>query len=315
MQAAYYTQYGSADVLRYGEQPTPTPKADQILVRVRASSVNPIDWKVRQGELKLLTGHTFPKIPGRDVAGEVAAIGDNVTRFRVGDKVYGMAADGVGGAAAEYAVLAESNAAFVPQQLSMEQAGAVPLAALTALQGLFHHGRLLSGDRVLINGASGGVGSFAVQIARALGAGEITGVCGPDNQELVRTLGADRVLNHKEHDFTTDHSRYDLVFDAAGKSSFSASKAALRRLGRYVTTMPDPAALVKGALATAFSDKSQSMFLAKTSGPDLALISAWLQAGTIKPIIYKTFALQDLADAHRLSEKGGAPGKIVLTVE
>lgn len=315
MQAVYYSQYGAADVLHYGEQPTPTPKADQILVRVRASSVNPIDWKVRQGELKLLTGHKFPKIPGRDVAGDVAAIGDNVTRFKVGDRVYGMAADGVGGAAAEYAVLAEANAAFVPALLSMEQAGAVPLAALTALQGLHHHGRLLSGDRVLINGASGGVGSFAVQIARALGAGQITGVCGPDNQELVRTLGADRVLNHKEHDFAQDHSRYDVILDAAGKSSLSASKNALRRLGRYVTTIPDPAAFVTGALATAFSGKSQSMFFAKDSGPDMALISAWLQAETIKPVIYKTFALRDLADAHRLSEQGGTPGKIVLTVE
>ncbi|MBD2715285.1 NAD(P)-dependent alcohol dehydrogenase [Microvirga sp. STR05] len=315
MQAVYYTQYGSADVLHYGEQPTPTPKADQILVRVRASSVNPIDWKVRQGEMKLLTCHRFPKIPGRDVAGEVAAVGDNVTRFQVGDRVYGMAADGVGGAAAEYAVLAETSAAFVPPLLSMEQAGAVPLAALTALQGLYHHGRLLSGDRVLINGASGGVGSFAVQIARALGAGEITGVCGPDNQELVRTLGADRVLNHKEQDFTADHSRYDVIFDAAGKSSFSASKNALRRLGRYVTTIPDPAGMVTGTFAAAFSDKSQAMFLAKNSGPDMALLSAWLQAGTLKPVIYKTFALRDLADAHRLSEKGGTPGKIVLTVE
>ncbi|MBC6699240.1 NAD(P)-dependent alcohol dehydrogenase [Hymenobacter puniceus] len=312
MQASYYTQYGSPDVLHYGEQPTPVPKADQILVRVRATSINPIDWKVRQGEMKLLTGHKFPKIPGRDVAGEVAAIGDNVTRFQIGDRVYGMA-DGVGGAAAEYAVLTETSAAFVPPLLSLEQAAAVPLAALTALQGLFHHGHLLSGDRVLINGASGGVGSFAVQIARALGAGEITGVCGPDNQELVSTLGADRVLNHEEHDFTQDHSRYDVVFDAAGKSSFSASSGALRRLGRYVTTIPDPAAFVTSALATAFSDKSQAMFLAKNSGTDMALISAWLQAGTIKPLIHKTFALHDLADAHRLSEKGGFAGKLVVT--
>ncbi|MBC8084216.1 MAG: NAD(P)-dependent alcohol dehydrogenase [Hymenobacter sp.] len=315
MQAAYYTQYGPADVLHYGEQPTPTPTPDQILVRVRASSVNPIDWKVRQGELKLLTNHKFPKVPGRDVAGEVAAIGDNVTRFRIGDRVYGMAADGVGGAAAEYAVLAEASAAFIPHELSMEQAGAVPLAALTALQGLYHHGRLLSGDRVLINGASGGVGSFAVQIARALGAGEITGVCGPDNQELVHTLGADRVINYKEHDFTKDHGHYDVVFDAAGKSSFRASQAALRRTGRYVTTTPDPAGIVLGTLAAALTQKSQHAFLAKNSGPDLALISAWLHAGAIKPIIYRTFPLRHLADAHRLSEKGGAPGKIVLTVE
>lgn len=315
MQAAYYTEYGSADVLCYGEQPTPVPAASQVLVRVRASSVNPIDWKVRQGELKLLTGRQFPKIPGRDAAGEVAAIGSNVTRFRVGDKVYGMADGGVGGANAEYAVLAEVSAAFIPEKLSMEQAGAVPLAALTALQGLYQHGRLLSGDRVLISGASGGVGSFAVQMARALGAGEITAVCGPANAELVRSLGADRILNYKEHDFTQDHSRYDLIFDAAGKSSFRASKAALRRAGRYVTTIPDPVGLVLGALDAAVSGKRQAMFLASNSGPDMALISAWLQAGTITPIIGRTLALRHLAEAHRLSEAGGTPGKIVLTVE
>ncbi|QNH61087.1 NAD(P)-dependent alcohol dehydrogenase [Hymenobacter sediminicola] len=315
MKAAYFEQYGPAEVLQFGEQPTPILKANQILVRVRASSVNPIDWKVRSGELKILTGRSFPKIPGRDVAGEVAAVGDNVTRFRIGDRVYGMPNDGVGGANAEYALLFETGAAFIPEQLSFEQAGAVPLAAITALQGLYTHGRLLSGDRVLINGASGGVGSFAVQIAKALGAGEVTGVCSTTHKELVQTLGATRVLNRDEYDFTQDRSRYDLIFDAAGKSSFMASRAALRRNGRYVTTMPDPAGFVVNAVATAFSDKSQHMFMAKESGPDLSLISAWLQQGLIKPIITKNLPLHSIAEAHRLSEKGGTPGKIVLTIE
>jgi NADPH:quinone reductase-like Zn-dependent oxidoreductase len=315
MQAAYFDQYGPADVLRYGEQPTPKPGAHQILVRVRASSVNPVDWKVRQGDLKLLTGQKFPRIPGRDVAGEVAAIGANVTRFRVGDRVYGMPDDGLGGANAEYAVLAETGAAFIPAGLNFEQAAAVPLAALTALQGLYAHGRLLSGDRVLVNGASGGVGSFAVQLARALGAGEITGVCSPANQELVRTLGADRVLNREEHDFTQERSRYDVIFDAAGKSSFVASKAALRRNGRYVTTTPDPAGVVAGVLSAALSDKSQRLFVTKESGPDLALLSAWLQTGTIRPIIAKTFPLRDIAEAHRYIEESRGAGKVVLVVE
>jgi NADPH:quinone reductase-like Zn-dependent oxidoreductase len=315
MQAAYFDQYGPADVLRYGEQPTPKPGANQILVRVRASSVNPVDWKVRRGDLMLITGLKFPKIPGRDVAGEVAAIGNNVTRFRVGDRVYGMPSDGVGGANAEYAVLAESGAAFIPELLSFEQAGAVPLVALTALQGLRDHGRLLSGDRVLVNGASGGVGAFAVQLAHALGAGEVTGICGTNNAELVRTLGADRVLSHEEHDFTQERSRYDIIFDAAGKSSFVASQAALRRNGRYVNTTPDPTSLVVGTVAAALSNKSHHMYLAKESGPDMALLSAWLQAGTIHPIIAKTFPLQDIAEAHRYSEEGKGAGKVVLVVE
>ncbi|UOG76486.1 NAD(P)-dependent alcohol dehydrogenase [Hymenobacter tibetensis] len=315
MQAVYFKQYGPADVLQYGELPTPSIKANQILVRVRASSVNPVDWKVRQGDLKLITGLKFPKIPGRDVAGEVAIVGANVVRFAPGDRVYGLPNDGVGGANAEYAVLAESVAAFIPEKLSFEEAAAVPLAALTALQALRDHGQLLSGDRVLINGASGGVGCFAVQLAKALGAGEITGVCGPDNEELVRSLGADRVLNHQDNDFTKELSRYDIVFDAAGKSSFVASKEALRRNGRYITTTPDPTAILAGTAAAVFSTKTQHAFMAKESGSDLALISAWLQAGTIRPVIDKTFPLQELAEAHRYNEQGHAAGKTVLTVQ
>lgn len=315
MQAAYFNQYGPAEVLQYGELPTPIPKANQLLVRVRASSVNPVDWKMRKGELKFITGYKFPKIPGRDVAGEVVAVGNNVTRFAPGNRVYGMPSDGVGGANAQFVVLEEATVAFIPEKLSFEEAAAVPLAALTALQALRDKAQLLSGDRVIINGASGGVGSFAVQIAKALGAGEVTGVAGPDNQELVRSLGADRVLNHKEHDFTKDLSRYDIVFDAAGKSSFVASKAALRRNGRYVTTTPDPTNLFVDTAAAAFSDKTTHIFMAKNSGSDLALISVWLQTGTIRVVIDKTFPLQELAEAHRYNEKGSAAGKIVLTVE
>ncbi|OWP64451.1 zinc-binding alcohol dehydrogenase [Hymenobacter amundsenii] len=315
MNAIYFTQYGSASVLRYGEQPTPTLKANQILVRVRASSVNPIDWKVRRGDLKLLTGHDFPKIPGRDVAGEVAAVGSQVVRFKVGDRVYGMPNDGTGGANAEYALLAEPVAAFIPDNLSFEQAGAVPLAALTALQALRDQGQVLSGDRVLINGASGGVGCFAVQLAKALGAGEVTGTCSAENMDLVRELGADRVLDYERHNFTQDSSRYDVVFDAVGKSSFVASQHALRRNGRYVSTDPQPTTVVTDKLAAAFTNKSAHVLLAKERGTDLALISAWLQAGTLRVIIDKTFPLSETAAAHEYSEKGHATGKIVLVVQ
>ncbi|MCB2378953.1 NAD(P)-dependent alcohol dehydrogenase [Hymenobacter sp. BT635] len=314
MKAIYFEHYGPAEVLRYGEQPTPSPQPDQILVHVRASSVNPVDWKVRDGSLRLLTGQSFPKIPGRDVAGVVAAVGENVTRFQPGDRVYGMP-DGVGGANAEYALLPHEAAAFIPETLNFEEAAAVPLGAITALQALRDKGQLLSGDRVLINGASGGVGTFAVQLAKALGAGEVTGVCGPDNAELVRSLGADRVLNHHEQDFTRELSRYDIIFDAVAKSSYLASKAALRRNGRYVTTAPEPKDVAAGALVSVFSTKKMSMLLAANRGTDMALLSAWLQAGTIRPIIAKTFPLTETAEAHRLSEAGRAAGKIVLTVE
>lgn len=314
MNAVYFNEYGPASVLQYGEQPTPTPKANQVLVRVRASSVNPVDWKIRQGDMKLLMSPLFPKIPGRDVAGEVAAVGDEVIRCGPGDRVYGMVA-GMGGANAEYALLEESELAFIPDNLSFEQAAAVPLVAITALQALRDHAGLLSGDRVLVNGASGGVGSMAVQLAWALGAGEVIGTCGPDNVELVRSLGASQVINYKEHDFTKDLSRYDVVFDASGKSTFLESKACLRNNGRYVTTTPSPKNIAAGAVAAAFTSKQQAAFMAKNNGSDMALLSVWLKTETIRPIIDKTFPLAETRAAHEYSENGESAGKVVLTVE
>jgi len=314
MKAIYFNEYGPASVLQYGEQPTHKPKAHQVLVRVRASSVNPVDWKVREGAMKLIMSPAFPKIPGRDVAGEVAAVGSEVVRFGVGDRVYGMPAS-VGGANAQYAVLEEAEAAFIPDNLSFEQAAAVPLVALTALQALRDHAPVLSGDRVLVNGASGGVGTLAVQLAWALGAGEVIGTCGPDNMELVRSLGASQVYNYKEHDFTKDLSRYDVVFDAAGKSSFGESRACLRNNGRYVTTQPDPKAIAIAAVQATFSNKKQAAFMASGSGSDLALISAWLKAGTIHPVIDRTFPLSETRAAQEYGEQSESKGKIVLTVE
>lgn len=313
MKAIYFNEYGPASVLQYGEQPTPRPKARQVLVRVRASSVNPVDWKIREGALKMTMSPLFPKIPGCDAAGEVVAVGDEVTRFAVGNRVYGM--PGTTSANAEYVVLEEAFAAFIPDNLNFEQAAAVPLVALTALQALRDHAPVLSGDRVLVNGASGGVGSMAVQLAWALGAGEVIGTCAPDNVELVRSLGVSQVYNYEEHDFTKDLSRYDVVFDAAGKSSFGESKACLRNNGRYVTTQPDPKAVAVAAVQAAFSSKKQAAFMASNSGSDMALISAWLKAGTIHPVIDRTFPLSETRAAQEYGEKGESNGKIVLTVE
>ena len=313
MKAAYYLEYGPASGLHYGEQPTPTPKAKQILVRVRASSVNPADWKVRNGELKLLISPLFPKIPGYDTAGEVVAIGAEVTRFAPGDRVYGVT-DGLLGANAEYAVLDEATAAFIPQNIGFDQAAAAVSVTMTALQALRDEAPVLSGDRVLVNGASGGVGSMAVQLAWALGAGEVVGTSSAANLELVRSLGVSRAIDYKAHDFTQDQSRYDVVLDAAGKSSFAACKACLRDGGRYVSTQPDPKRMAAAALAAVFSNKKQGTVSMKNSGSDLALISAWLQAGTLRVIIDKTFPLSDIRAAQEYSEQGESTGKIVLTV-
>lgn len=316
MNTAYFTEYGPASVLRVGQQPTPVPEAHQVLVRVHASSLNPLDWKIRQGHLKMMTGGDFPKIPGNDLAGEVQAVGEKVTRFQPGDRVYGMTSNLGGGANAELVAIEQEVLAFIPATVSYQQAAAVPLVGLTALQALRDQAGILSGDRVLINGASGGVGSMAVQLAWALGAGEVTGTCGPGNEELVRSLGASQVFNYQQHDFTQDLSRYDVVFDAAGKSTFTACAASLRNHGRYVTVMTgfNPKELAVDALNAVFSTKKKAIISTKNSGTDLAFLTALLGAGTLRPVIAETFPLSEIRVAHEYGEQGKAAGKIVLTV-
>lgn len=314
MKAIYYTEYGPADVLQYGEQSTPEPQAGKLLVRVRASSINPVDWKIRSGDLKLVSGFCFPQIPGRDVAGVVEQVGAGVTDFRPGDPVMGMV-DTLGGANAEYAVLPAGVVAALPERLSFAEAAAVPLAGLTALQGLRDRGELAAGQRVLINGASGGVGTLAVPLARLLGAGHVTAVCGTRNVALVRGLGADEVIDYHQHDFTQDHGRYDLIFDAVAGSSYLQSKAALRPGGRYVTTVIDAKDALLGLPLSVFSDRKVKMVLARDRGADMRLLARWLGAGQLRPVVDSTFPLAATAEAHRLSEQGHAAGKIVLTVD
>ncbi|MFD1186191.1 NAD(P)-dependent alcohol dehydrogenase [Pontibacter rugosus] len=315
MKAIYYEKYGNADVLQYGEQPKPTIKDNQLLVRVHATSINPVDWKIRSGKLLPISGLKFPKIPGRDIAGEVVELGNKALAFEPGDRVYGMTDNGIGGASAEYAVISEETAVLIPQNLNYAQAAAVPLTALTALQALRDKGELVQGEKVLINGASSGVGSFAVQIAKALGAGEVTGVCSTSHIELVKSLGADQIIDHKEEDFTHRKDSYDLIFDAVAKSTYLDSKASLREDGRYVTTVPDLKDVAFGFALSVFSDKKLKAILTDDKAEDLKLISSWIETGKVKPVIDKEFPLNKAADAHRYSEEGHAAGKIILVIE
>lgn len=314
MHAIYYSEYGSADVLRYGELPTPRPKPQQLLVRVHAGSVNPVDWKLRRGELKLVSGWRFPQVPGRDVAGVVAEVGAAVTAFRPGDRVFGMLDSGLGGAYAEYAVLSAAVAAPVPAGLSFEEAAAVPLAGFTALQALRDRGRLRPGERVLVNGAAGGVGLLAVQLARLLGAGRVVGVCSARNAALVRSLGADEVIDYQQHDFTRARAAYDLVFDAVASSSYRQSRATLRPGGRYVTTVPNPLDLLLGWPLSVAAGHRLRAVLARSRGRDLRRLADWLAAGQLRAVIDRRFPLAEAAAAQRYSETGRAVGKIVLTV-
>lgn len=235
MKAIVYETYGSPDVLEMKEVATPTPQANEVLIKVQATSANPLDWHLMRGEpflARLENGLQKPKVTrlGADVAGRVEAVGANVTRFQPGDAVFGENFTRGLGAFAEYVAVSEDALALKPESLSFEAAAAVPIAALTALQGLRNKGQIQAGESVLVNGASGGVGTFAVQIAKALGA-EVTGVCSTRNVELVRSIGADHVIDYTKEDFTQKRGHYDLIFDAVGNRSVGDLVRALKPKG------------------------------------------------------------------------------------
>lgn len=313
MKAVFINQYGSTQVLQYGDLETPSLKRDQLLVKVYASSVNPVDWKIRAGQLQILTGYKFPLVLGFDVAGEVAEVGESVTRFQKGDNIYAYSDSLPGGAYAEYAVVSEQVACLKPDNMSYEQAAAVPLAATTALQALRDLGQMLPGHQVLINGASGGVGSFAVQIAKALKA-EVTAVCGTQNVELVKSLGAERVIDYTVQDFTKDTTVYDIIFDAVGKQSFSSCKNSLKPNGIYVTTLPDPDSVMQSAFTFLIPGKKSKLIVAQSSGQDLAYLKEFIEAGKIRSVIERTYPLSELAAAHAQSEQGHVVGKLAIAV-
>ncbi len=313
MKAVFINEYGSTQVLQYGDIETPSINRDQLLVKVHASSVNPVDWKIRAGQLQFLTGYKFPMVLGFDVSGEVVAVGESVTRFQTGDKVYAYLDSLPGGAYAEYAAVSERVACFKPDNMSYEQAAAVPLAATTALQALRDLGQILPGHKVLINGASGGVGSFAVQIAKALKA-EVTAVCSTQNVELVQSLGGDRVIDYTVQDFTKDTSFYDIIFDAVGKESFSGCQNILKPNGVYVTTLPDPDSVVQSVLTFLLPGKKSKLIVAQSSGQDLAYLKELIEGGKIRSVIDRTYSLEELALAHAESEQGHVVGKLVIAV-
>ncbi|MEP0910388.1 NAD(P)-dependent alcohol dehydrogenase [Leptolyngbya sp. GB1-A1] len=314
MKAAVIDRYGSPDVLRYADVDKPVIKADQMLVRVYASSVNPIDWKIRKGLLQFLTGYQFPLILGFDVAGEVVEVGSQVTRFRVGDRIYARLDQLAGGAYAEYAAVAERVAAHKPANMSDEEAAAVPLAGLTALQALRDEGHFAAGQRVLINGASGGVGTYAVQIAKVLGASSIVGVCSARNADLVKSLGCDRVINYQQQDFTQDATKYDVVFDAVGNRSFDDCKRVLQPNGYYVTTQPYPANYVQSFFTAFLPGPKYKVILLKSNAVDLEFLKQQIEAGHIRSVIDRTYPLAETVAAHQQGETERTVGKVVITI-
>jgi NADPH:quinone reductase-like Zn-dependent oxidoreductase len=323
MKAAVRDRYGSPDVVEVREIDKPDATDDEVLVRVRAASVNPADWYTLSGTpyvARMQVGLRTPKSDrlGVDFAGQVEAVGKNVTQFRPGDEVFG----GRDGAFAEYVCVREDRAVVLkPANLTFEQAAAVPVAALTALQGLRDKGQTQPGQKVLINGASGGVGTFAVQVAKALGA-EVTGVCSTGNVDRVRSLGADHVIDYTHEDFTLSDRRYDLMFDVAGSRSWSACRRVLDPQATLVIVgapkgnrlMGPLSHIVKVRLAALRGSQKAVFFIAKFNKPDLVVLQELLEAGKVTPVVDRRYELSEIADAFRYLGEGHAQGKVVLTV-
>jgi NADPH:quinone reductase-like Zn-dependent oxidoreductase len=318
MKAITCTEYGPPDVLRYAEVDRPAPKDNEVLVKVRAASINPYDWHCMRGSpfpVRMMLGLRRPKDPrvGVDVAGEVEAVGKDVTQFRPGDAVFG----GCRGALAEYTCATEETLAAKPVNLSFEQAAAVYMAALTALQGLRGAGRLQPGQKVLVDGASGGVGTFAVQIAKALGA-EVTAVCGPGNVERVRSLGASKIIDYSREDFTRNWQQYDLILAPSAYHPIFDYRRALSSQGHYVMIggggVQILQAMFLGPWLSMIGSKKLEMMMTKRNKQDLLYLKELLESGKITPIIDRLYPLSQAAEAVRYLEQGHAKGKVVITV-
>jgi len=323
MKAITHCEYGDPDVLKVEEVEKPVPNDNQLLVKVRAAAVNPLDLTIRGTFLlRPLSGLRKPKDTrlGVDYAGTVEAVGKNVTNFRPGDEVFG----GKTGAFAEYiCVLADRAVVLKPPNMTFEQAASVPVAAITALQGLRDKGKIQAGQKVLINGASGGVGTFAVQISKSFGT-EVTGVCSTRNVEMVRSIGADHVIDYTEADFTRSGEQYDVLFDCVGHHSLSECRRVITPGGIYVGVGgggPEVgsfaliAGMIKKPVLSLFVKQKLLGLHAKANREDLAILGDMINAGKITPVIDRRFRLTEVPDAIRYVETGHARGKVVIIPE
>ena len=303
MKAAVYAKTTSGKVLQIVDVDTPIPKDNEVLIKTRAASVNPLDWRLKS------------RRPGVDIAGEIVAVGKRVTQFKPGDAVFGTCK----GAFAEYASTSETAVVSKPDNLTFEQAACVPIAGLTALQGLRDKGHLQAGQKVLINGAAGGIGTFAVQIGKSLGA-EVTGVCSSRNVDMVRSLGADLVIDYTQEDFTQNTRQYDLLLDNVGNRTLSAFRRVMTPHGRCVMAgapkeLSAVIARVLKALAwSPFLRQKFTFFIAKLKKDDLAALCEFMKSGKVTPVIDKRYQLSDTADAIAYVEQGHARAKVVVTL-
>jgi len=323
MKGVVYCDYGSPAVLKLEDVEKPVPTDSEVLVRVRAAAINPLDWHYMRGTPyigRIAMGLRKPKVTrlGVDFAGVVESVGRSVTQFKPGDEVFG----GRTGALAEYVSVREDRSVVLkPSNVTFEQAAAVPVAAITALQGLRDQGKVEAGQKVLINGASGGVGTFAVQIAKSFGA-EVTGVCSTRNVDMVRSIGADQVIDYTKEDFTKSAQRYDLIIDNVGNHSLSELRRVLKPKGKYIMIGgpagrwidPLPRAL-QALVWSRFVSQDMRMFVANLNQKDLATLRDLMQAGKVTPVIDRRYRLSEVQAAMRYLEAGHARGKVVITVD
>ncbi|NTW60544.1 MAG: NAD(P)-dependent alcohol dehydrogenase [Nitrospirae bacterium] len=312
MKAAVFNRYGGNDVVELKDMPVPVPGPAEVVVKVHAASVNPVDWKVRYGQARILTGSKFPKVLGCECAGEVSETGIGATKFRKGDRIVMYTSVKRLGAFAEYACTTEATVYPIPEGVTYEQAACLPIAGLTALQSLRNHGKIAAGKKVLINGASGGVGHFAVQIAKVFGA-EVTGVCSSRNADFVKGLGADRVIDYGYEDFTRGGERYDLIFDAVSRSSFWYSRRVLAPRGVYVSTLPN-ATIVAQIVTTLLPGRKARQMWVKPNARDMEWMMDQIKGGKVKVVIDHAYPLDRITDALAASEAGRTRGKIVVTI-
>jgi NADPH:quinone reductase-like Zn-dependent oxidoreductase len=339
MKAAVYTRYGPPEVVKIKDVEKPVPKDDGVLIKVRAASVNPLDAGLMKGGGRVVNGLRKPKVKGLgvDVAGQVEAVGRNVTQFKPGDEVFGVCINDPQdsavrvwipqGAFAEYACAPESALVMKPDNVTFEQAASAPVAAFTALQGLRDKGQIQPGQKVLINGAAGGVGTFAVQIAKSFGA-EVTGVCRTRNVDMVRSIGADHVIDYTQQDYTQEDftksgQRYDLIFDCIGNHSLSACRRVLNPKGIYIMVGERSgrgmigilARLITALVLSRFGSQKLLTFLARPTKDDLTIMRDLMKAGKVKPVIDRRYTLSEVPEAIRYLEEGHARGKVVISLD
>jgi NADPH:quinone reductase-like Zn-dependent oxidoreductase len=316
MKAIVYERYGSPEVLRLEEVEKPVPGVGEVLVKIHAAAVNPLDWHYMRAApvfMRFASGLLRPKnkFLGADIAGQVEAVGTNVKHFKAGDQVFGGVSKG---GFAEYVCATENSLALKPANISFEEAAAVPVAGLTALQCLRDQGQVQAGQKVLINGASGGVGTFAVQIAKYFGA-EVTGVCSTRNVEMVRSIGADQVVDYVEEDFTQSGQLYDLILDNVGNRSLSDIKRILEPNGTYLLNAYAPALMLQLMLPSGIGEQIlRNSAIAKINRSDLEFLKALFEAGKLRSVIDRVYPLSEVSEAIRYLEAGHARGKVIISV-